>query len=243
MNVLILEDLENTRNTLDHIVLSCTGVDNVFSCGKKEEALVYAMDYSIDLFLLDIVLDSQVNNDNSGIIFAENLRKLDKYKLTPIIFITTLMGLERELLKKVHCYDYIEKPIGDGKMVREHIEEVLSAISSGKKTSEREQIPIHYDGIGYMVYLDQVMYIESKRGVLHIHLVDDEISLPNFSAKKFMQSVKHTKFLEPVYGTWVNKDYIESVDFRNCEVYITKSDCVIPIGGRKYKKFKEEYFE
>ena len=220
MNVLILEDKENSRKALEKIVLSCAGVQKVFCCEKREEAFLAAVDHHIDLFLIDIVLEPDKPNDNSGIIFAENIRKYSEYRMTPIIFITVLMGLERELLKKIHCYDYIEKPIGDGKLVKEHIEEVLEAISEGRKNNSPEYIPLHYDGIGYMIPLDKVIYFENKRGTLYIHMTDDEIAIPNLSAKKFRNMIQSSKFLIPIYGTFVNMDYIDSGDFRNREVYM-----------------------
>ena len=240
MNVLILEDKKNNREALQKIVSSCMGVECVYTYGKCEDALKAAMDKHMDLFLLDIILEPGSGNDNSGILFAESIRKYDEYKLTPIIFITVLMGLERELLKRVHCYDYIEKPIGDGRLVKEHIEEVLGAISAGKKPNSREYVPLHYDGIGYMVFMDEVVFFENKAGTLYIHLFDDEILIPNYSAKKFNSMIHQSRFLTPVYGTYVNVDFIESVDFRNKEVYM-RDKSVIPIGGRKFKKFKEEY--
>ena len=151
-----------------------------------------------------------------------------------------LAGLERDLLKRIHCYDYIEKPIGDGKLVKEHIEEVLDAISTGKKTNSREYIPLHYDGIGYMIFLDEVVFFENKSGKLYIHMVYDEICIPNYSAKKFNDKIRQSRFLTPIYGTYVNVDYIANVDFRNREVYMRDNN-VVPIGGRKFKKFKQEY--
>lgn len=240
MNVLILEDKKNNRDALQKIVSSCAGVTAVYTFAGRGDALKCAMDYHIDLFLLDIILEPEKGNDNSGILFAESLRKYNEYKLTPIIFITVLAGLERNLLKRIHCYDYIEKPIGDGKLVKEHIEEVLDAISTGKKQDSREYIPLHYDGIGYMVFLDEVLFFEYKSGMLHIHLADDEIRVPNYSAKKFYDKIRHTRFLSPIYGTYVNVGYIANVDFRNREVYM-KDNSVVPIGGRKFKKFKKEY--
>jgi len=63
-----------------------------------------------------------------------------------------------------------------------------------------------------------------------------------YSAKKFYSMIRQAVFLTPVYGTFVNIKYIASVDFRNREVYM-KDNSVIPIGGRKLKKFKEEYLK
>lgn len=227
---------------MQKIVASCAGVTCVYTFSGRGDALQCAMDYHIDLFLLDIILEPEKGNDNSGILFAENIRKYNEYKMTPIIFITVLAGLERDLLKRIHCYDYIEKPIGNGELLKEHIEEVLDAISAGKKPDSREYIPLHYDGIGYMVFLDEVVFFENKMGTLYIHLTDDEIRVPNYSAKKFNSMIRQARFLTPVYGTYVNADYIASVDFRNREVYM-RNNSVVPIGGRKFKKFKEEYLK
>ena len=240
MNVLILDDKKNNRDALRKIISSCTGVNYIYTFSGRGDALQCAMDNHIDLFLLDIILEPDKGNDNSGILFAESIRKYNEYKLTPIIFITVLAGLERDLLKRIHCYDYIEKPIGDGQLVKEHIEEVLDAISTGKKTNSREYIPLHYDGIGYMIFLDEVVFFENKSGKLYIHMVYDEICIPNYSAKKFNDKIRQSRFLTPIYGTYVNVDYIANVDFRNREVYMRDNN-VVPIGGRKFKKFKQEY--
>ena len=60
--------------------------------------------YIIDLFLLDIILDEKNKNDSGGILFAQSVREIDKYKLTPVIFVTSLIGWEADLLKTIHCY-------------------------------------------------------------------------------------------------------------------------------------------
>ena len=93
MNVLILEDKRNNREALPEIVSSCMGVKYVCAYDKCEDALESAMNKHIDLFLLDIILEQGNVNDNSGILFTRNIRRYDEYKLTPIIFITMLMGL------------------------------------------------------------------------------------------------------------------------------------------------------
>lgn len=80
----------------------------------------------------------------------------------PIIFITTLQGLEAHLLRQVHCYDYIEKPLGDGSLVKERLQEVLDALAGDRRRSQRECVPVRHDGIGYAVYLDEVLPIGGR---------------------------------------------------------------------------------
>lgn len=243
MRVLILEDNEKTRRALAKIVRSCAADIEICDFKNRADAYLCALEKEIDLFLIDIILEPARKNDNSGIVFADSLREHVKYRLTPIIFITVLSGLEPQLLKRVHCYDYIEKPIGDGELVRRRISNVIEGIEFGDKRKQREYIPLHYDGIGYMVYVDEVIYIVSRRGTLYIYTVDDTITIPHLSAKSFLHKIHDTLFLVPTYGTAVNPNYIDSIDFRNREVYLKGTEDVVTIGGRMLKQFREAYLE
>ena len=243
MRVLILEDNEKTRKALVKIVRSCAPDGEICDFGKRADAYMCAWEKKRYLFLIDIVLEPQRKNDNSGIVFADSMRGNVKYRLTPIIFITVLSGLEPQLLKRVHCYDYIEKPIGDGEIIKRRLSEVIEGINFGNKHKQREYIPLRHDGIGYMVYVDEVIYFASRRRTLYIYTVDDTIITPNLSAKNFLRKIKHTLFLMPTYGTAVNPKYIDSIDFRNREVYLRGTEDVVSIGGRMLKQFREAYME
>lgn len=243
MKILILEDNEHSREILTEIIKSCREDAEIYAFEDRASAFVCALENSIDLFLLDIILHPQQKSDISGIDFADTLRRYNEYRLTPIIFITTIQGLETHLLKRIHCYDYIEKPIGDGRIVKRHLEEVLEALAVGRSRPKRESIPVRHDGIGYEVFLDEVIYVTNRRGILSIHMVDDVLEIPRLSTKKFLGAVKYTKFFEPTYGTIINAEYIQYVDFRNNVVKMKGTEDQIPIGGRMKKTFREEYLK
>ena len=112
------------------------------------------------------------------------MREIDKYKLTPIIFVTSLIGGEADLLKTIHCYDYIEKPLGDGKIAISKILNAIEAIQSRPIPKRVEYIPLHYDGIRYMLAVKDIICIENKKGVLYVYLKDEKIEIPRISLKK-----------------------------------------------------------
>lgn len=242
MNVLILEDNENSRIALVKIVKSCMKNIQVYAFESRAEAYLCAMDHNIDLFLLDIILKPQERNDSSGIHFAKDIRDNVRYKTVPIIFITSLAGLEVTLLKQVHCYDYIEKPI-DSKRIRHHILDVLDAINAGRRVRQPEKVSLRYGGVSYPVVVDDVIYIVSRRGVLYIHQKEEVIEIPNLPANTFLKRVRDNKFLVPLKGTAVNVRYIKSIDFKNSKVFLKQTDDVIDIGGRLKKRFREEFEE
>lgn len=242
MNVLILEDNENSRIALVKIVESCMRNIQVYPFGSRAEAYLCAMDQNIDLFLLDIILQPKERNDSSGIHFAKDIRDNVRYKTVPIIFITSLAGLEVTLLKQVHCYDYIEKPI-DSKRIRRHILEALDAINADRRMRLPEKVSLRYDGVSYPVIVDNVIYIVSRRGVLYIHELEGVIEIPHLPANTFLNRVRDNKFLVPLKGTAVNVRYIKNIDFKNSKVFLKQTDDTIDIGGRLKKRFREEFEE
>lgn len=242
MNVLILEDNETSRAAMVKIVKSCMKKIQVFSFADRASAYMCAMDHNIDLFLVDIILKPKERNDSSGIKFAKDLRDNARYKSKPIIFVTTLSGLETALLKQVHCYDYIEKPI-DVPRVRRHIMEALEMIVADKRSRPPERFTLRHDGVSFPLVMEEVIYIVNRRGILYIHTIDEVIEIPNLPASTFLRRVRDNKFLIPMKGTAVNVLYIKCVDFIKNKVYLRDTEDVINIGGRKKKRFREEYEE
>ena len=116
--ILILEDNELTRNKLIRLIESMNLNINVFAFSNEEEALGCALTHHIDLFLVDIILRPQIKNDFSGIHFTEKIKECPSSACAEVVFITSLAGLEADLLHRVHCYDYIEKPIDEQKVMQ-----------------------------------------------------------------------------------------------------------------------------
>ena len=184
MNILILEDNAHVSDRLKNLIEKNVNNAEVFLCSNVDEAWLKINKYRIDLFLLDIILDEKNKNDSSGILFAQSVREIAKYKMTPIIFVTSLIGWEADLLKTIHCYDYIEKPLGDGKIAISKILNAIEAIQSRPIPKRVEYIPLHYDGIGYMLAVKDIICIENKKGVLYVYLKDEKIEIPRISLKK-----------------------------------------------------------
>ena len=97
-NILILEDVETAREALAQIVKACDDEIEVFAFSNIGDACACMMENRIDLFLIDIILKPQVSNDFSGITFAEYVRQQEQYLAVDFVFVTSLIGLEAELL-------------------------------------------------------------------------------------------------------------------------------------------------
>jgi class 3 adenylate cyclase len=104
-NILVVDDLATIRR-LVHGFLTQNGA-RVLEADCAEEAMRLAAEHSIDGFLLDINLGG-----TNGIELCRAIRAVDKYRRTPIIFVTALY--ERMVLQDALDAggdDFIHKPI------------------------------------------------------------------------------------------------------------------------------------
>ena len=102
-NVLIIEDNEACRDALAEITRRCEAAGAVFCAGSSAAAYRYALEETIHLFLVDIILEPENPGDISGLIFAEKIRGIERYKYTPIIFVTSLIDEKLIAYQKLYC--------------------------------------------------------------------------------------------------------------------------------------------
>ena len=114
--VLIVEDNARSMEMLTKLVKDIRTDVVIKSASRREEAEILALNNNIDLFMVDIVLDTSNPGDVSGMEFAERVRAFQKYKYTPIIFITSLEDPELHAYSDIHCYYYVEKPFNVAKV-------------------------------------------------------------------------------------------------------------------------------
>lgn len=238
--VLILEDNDLTRNRLVKIIKDIDDEIGVFAFANIEDAFGCALTHRIDLFMVDIILYPKERNDFSGIDFVERIRECPSCASAEVIFITSLAGLEAELMHRVHCYDYIEKPIDD-----KHVEKiVVEILNRGEKASRiPERMYFRNDGIIYPMDVDCIKYVIHQNRKLYVYGEGECIEVPNLSLKHFLEQVKDSVFLMPMKGTAVNIAYIESVDYIDQFIHIKGEKNPVCMGSVMKKKFRKEYEE
>lgn len=236
--VLILEDKEEARKALVHLVKEVEPSAAVYEAAGEEEAYAIAMKHTIDLFLVDIILHPETMGDQSGAGFAQEIREVEKYLFTPIIIITSLYDPKMCMYSSVHCYRFIEKPF-DAEKVKETIREAIryQTVNKGKKN-----IFFHTDGLLEMVALDEIMYIESKDHKLYITTKREHFCIPYKSCKAMLEELDSDDFIKCNRGTIVNLSYIKTVDTVNRIIHLRESTDVLEIGPIMKKSFMSRIY-
>lgn len=234
--VLIVEDNVRSMEMLVKIIENLrTGVE-IKTASSQEEAAILAMKFNIDLFMLDIILNASNPGDVSGMKFAEYIRTLQKYKYTPIIFITALEDPEQHAYSDLHCYYYVEKPYD--------VEKVSSVISEALEFpavhNEPQNVFFRKDGILYKKEISEILYIENSRAGQTVYCSNGNLKLPYKPNYKILEELASDKFIQCSRYHIINYDYIDKIDTVNRYILLKGVKTPIEIGNSFKKKFLKD---
>lgn len=233
--ILIIEDNPRCMNKVCQLIKDIEGVI-IFKAESSEKAYRYALEYNIDLFIVDIILNTSVLGDVAGIQFVESIRTLDKYEFTPIIFTTALENAQLHAYAHLHCFRYFEKPYDE----KEFQVEVEKALRYTTVKKEKEFYHYRKEGIIYSIKISNIVYMESDRLNVYIHCKDGEvIETPYKSCKQILLEINSNSFLKCNKNTIVNTTFIYSVDRTNRYIDLINGYGTLEIGQRLKSSFME----
>lgn len=206
---------------------------DIKTASDQEEAAVLAIRHNIDLFMLDIMLNSSNPSDVSGMKFAEQIRTFQKYKYTPIIFITALEDPELYAYSDLHCYSYVEKPYDVEKVSAV----IMEALEVPAAHHEPHNIFFRKDGILYKKEISEILYIENSRAGQTVCCTNGNLKLPYKPNRKILEELASDKFIQCSRYFIVNRDYIDRIDTVNRYIRLKGVDKQIEIGNSYKKKF------
>lgn len=234
--ILIIEDNKRSMEKACTLLQQIGGIF-IHEAENSEQAYRYALEYHIDLFIVDIILNSGIPGDVSGIKFVESIRKIEKYTFTPVIFTTALEDPELYAYAHLHCYRYFEKPYDS----REFIQVVREALNFYTVKEESRFYNYKKDGVYYAVKVRDIVYFQNNKFNVFIHHANKSvIETPYKSNKVILLELNSNKFLKCNKNTIVNIDYIDRVDPVNRYIELTNGYGTLELGVRLKRSFLEE---
>lgn len=236
--ILILEDNSATLEQLTAIVQEVDSRNEVYPFDNVKDAYQCAMERTIDLFLIDIILDASQSGDASGLKYVENIRRVEHYSFTPVIFVTSLEDTKACAYENLHCYSFIEKPFRADR-VKQVVEQCLKFPSSARNA---KTLYFRRDGIIFAVEREDIVYAESTEHSIHIHTRQgDVLKIPYQTLKKLLEEVDSADFIQCSRNTVINKNFIYNVDIPNRVIQLRDDFGRIEIGVM-FKKYVKEWF-
>lgn len=235
--ILVIEDNKYSMNRIQNILKGIPDI-LIIKADNSGDAYKYALEYTIDLFIIDIILETTTEADISGIKFAETIRGIEKYEFTPMIFTTSLQDSQLYAYANLHCYKYFEKPY-DEKELRQAVIKSLKFCPSQKV--EKENYCYKVDGVLYVIKTKEIVYIDNQLTKLLIKCNNGEIiQTPYRSSKNILLELNSHRFYKCNKNIIINLDYVNHVDLGNRIVRMKESYGSFTIGRRFLKGLVEE---
>lgn len=233
--ILIVED---NKRCMEKACALISQIDGVFihKAENSEQAYRCALEYHIDLFIVDIILNANIPGDVAGTKFVESIRKIDKYKFTPIIFTTSLEDADFYAYAHLHCYRYFEKPYDNQEFISVVKETLLF------KTAKEESRYYTYkkEGVYYTIKVEDIVYFQNNSCYVFIHCANGTvIEAPYKSTRVILLELNSERFIKCNKNTIVNMDYVENIDAVNRYIELSNGYGTLELGLRLKRSFLE----
>lgn len=236
--ILILED---NFTTIEHLKALINEIDIkalIFAHANVAEGYKCALENNIDLFIIDIILDSKKPGDSSGLIFIDHIRRVESYAFTPVIFVTSLEDSRLYAYEELHCYRFFEKPFDSEELQAE----IRHCLKFSDVRQKKKRLYFRKEGIVISIKQEEVVYAESRGAALQIYLNNgDSLTLPYISLKRFLEKVELEEFIQCSRSTIIALDYVDNIDFSNGIISLNRGRVKVEI-GIMYKKRLREIF-
>ncbi len=207
--VLILEDNKDALEMLSDIVKSVSEDIEIFRFSSMDGVYDVVMEHTIDLFIVDIVINPEQRGDVSGIRFIDHIRTIPRYEFTPVIFTSSLLDTKMYAYSELRSFSYIEKPY-KADQVRDKVSKALhyNSPSISDKTMYFKQ-----GGLIYALKCAEVIYAENINRKMYFHRSDGNIiEIPYKTCKQIIDEANYKEFVQCNRNTIINWNYVERID-------------------------------
>ncbi len=204
MNILVVEDDDKQRKTLLNLINKNFLDIKLYDSNSVKGALKYIKEKNIDLFFLDIKLP-----DGSGLYIAEQIREIEKYKLTPIVFTTTEEAHMLNAFKNIHCYDFLVKPF-NGQEVK-NIVQLFFNEKDVIKDSKYSFIKLDEE-LSIKVYHNDILFIEYSLRKCKIHVTSGIYIVKGISLTNLLRTLDNKDIVQTHKSYAVNLKRIHKLE-------------------------------
>ena len=229
MRIAICDDEKEIRELIAKKVEKQYPDAEIIFFQSGEELLL--VDESIDILFLDIQMSGI-----DGMETARELRKKDKSVI--LIFVTAVEEYVFQAFD-VGAFNYIVKPIDDGKFsdVLHRAVDEWSSQNINEKEPEERYVLINNSGVHTKVILDEIVYAEVFNRKVVIHKLDGEIEY--YGKMSDLESLAGDSFFRPHRAYLINFKYVEKYDATT--IYLERG--TVLMAKQNYPEFVKKYMK
>ena len=165
-NVLIVNGNIEYAEELKEMIKGINPYINIDIASDMKAVYEYLMNTTVDMFVLDSMINIKNRGDMSGIRLAEQIRENSKYILTPIIFVSTRRDMELYAYEELNCLGFFVKPFS-----KERFQvKVQRGLCYHTPRNEDKTLFFRKENMICPIRVKDIVYIESVEHIMNIHL-------------------------------------------------------------------------
>lgn len=203
----------------------------------SSEAYKILMEHNIDIIICGGTTTGADFLEASFYAFAEAVRKVPRYYIVPIIFISNVEDPTNYCYRELHCFDVLEYPICRQRFVHT----VQKALHLHVAPQEERIIYVKEDNVLYPISCQEISYVQSVNHVTEFLLQNgSRRRAPYVTLQQLLDIADVSFLLQCARNVVINIKCINNIDFSNR--IVTMKDCArLPIGPRYLKNLQEHF--
>ncbi len=237
-NILVVYGNGTQANKIRECVLEINDELEVYMAEGIGAAYRLLMETTMDVFIVDPVMDVYAASDASGIRFAQQIREMKQYVLTPLIFIAKERDPQMYAFRELNCLAYIVRPYQNEEL-RAAVEKALYYRT---ERNEEKSLFFRKKGIIYQIKVKDIVYIEKVARFMYVHMINGKIEEVEYKTYVSILREADSEYLfQCNRGIVVNKNYILGIDLPNSYIILKNGMGKVDIGVTYRKKILAEY--
>ena len=236
--VLIVNNNLNQAEELKKLVLEVNETLEVYVADKVASAYEILMNMTVDAFIVDAVMDLERPGDTSGIRLVARIREINKYILTPVIFVTTEKDPEMYAYTELNCLGYLKKPYKP-----EQFKVVFEkALHYRTERNENRALFFRRGGVIFPIKVKDIVYIESISHVMYVHLSDGTVVNTLYkTCSNVLSEADSENLFQCSRSVVINRNFVLGVDMPNRYIVLKGDRGKVDIGVTYRKRVLEEF--
>lgn len=210
--LLVLEQDYKRRERIRQIIDETLEYVTIYTAETQAKAYQVLTECTIDIFIVNAVLEKESVTDTKGIKFVAQLRELPKYILTPVILISSLADPVLYAFQELNCLGCLSK-----NFETEELQKLLQKASFYEtKRNDERTLFLRKNKVLYPVKIKEIVFIKREHETMCVHLEDGRIlDIPYVTLSGIMHEADSNNLIICSRNSIVNKRYVYALDPTN----------------------------
>lgn len=235
--VLVINGNVSRKKAIRNIAPDADNNIDLYIADTVANAYELILSITIDVFIIDVILETYRPGDVSGVRLIEQVRGIPKYVFTPVIFVTAKVDPLMYAYIELNYVDYIKRPYKSEELKKA----LLRALHYQSQRNENKALIFRRGSIIFSIDVKDIVFIECVEHKMHLHLNDGTVRVVFYkTCKTLLYEADVECLFQCGRGMVINREYVQRVDIPKHLIFLKNDMGKVNVGVTYRRKVMEE---